>query len=295
MQDRLAQLRQQVEVAPEDVEAGGGAGAVEENYMADFFQEVEQIKSRLTLIRANVQKIKTAYDTGVWASVENQDDQPDLEALLNQNNKAASEVRDSLKKMKEENDALEGDDADTRIRRNMHVTLSKKFVDIMQDFQGVQTDYKTKYRERIQRQAEIVEPNITREEVDEIIETGNADKIFSSKTLDDRRQQAQQAFIYITEQQRDLRELERSIHHLHQMFIDMATIVEAQGELLDQVEHNISNAVEYTSKAVEELRKADHYQKSARKKCCIVCVVVGVAVAAAGAGLAAVVMGVVSV
>jgi len=44
-----------------------------------------------------------------------------------------------------------------------------------------------------------------------------------------------------------------------------------QGELLDQIEYTVSQSVNYTSKAVEELRSANKYQRSYRKKmCCMV-------------------------
>ena len=40
-----------------------------------------------------------------------------------------------------------------RIRTNMHGTLTRKFVDLMAEYQQLQTKYKNKYRERVERQA----------------------------------------------------------------------------------------------------------------------------------------------
>jgi len=74
----------------------------------------------------------------------------------------------------------------------------------------------------------------------------------------------------------------RSIAELHQLFLDMSVLVEAQGELLDQVEYAVAQSVDYTGRAVDELRSAAYYQAQARKKCCCVVVtlliVVGVVV-----------------
>tara|TARA_B100000787_G_scaffold147388_1_gene118317 strand:+ start:270 stop:482 length:213 start_codon:yes stop_codon:yes gene_type:complete len=53
--------------------------------------------------------------------------------------------------------------------------------------------------------------------------------------------------------------------------MDMAVLVESQGELLDQIEYTVAQSVNYTGKAVEELRSATKYQKKVRKKmCCVI-------------------------
>ena len=49
------------------------------------------------------------------------------------------------------------------------------------------------------------------------------------------------------------------------MFMDMALLIEMQGEMIDQIEHNIETSVAYTGKAVDELRKAGKLQKKSRK------------------------------
>ena len=44
---------------------------------------------------------------------------------------------------------------------------------------------------------------------------------------------------------------------MHQLFMDMALMVEQQGELLDNIEESVSNSAEYTqqvSSALEPLR-----------------------------------------
>ena len=85
--------------------------------------------------------------------------------------------------------------------------------------------------------------------------------------------QARNALADIQERHKDITRLETSIQELHQLFLDMSVLVESQGELLDQIEYTVSQSVNYTGKAVEELRSANKYQKKVRKKmCCIICV-----------------------
>ena len=45
----------------------------------------------------------------------------------------------------------------------------------------------------------------------------------------------------------------------------MAVLVEAQGELINEIDKSVESAVEYTDVGHKELKKAVHYQRSARK------------------------------
>ena len=66
------------------------------------------------------------------------------------------------------------------------------------------------------------------------------------------------------------------------MFVDFATLTERQGELLDQIEHQVKDAADYIDQGNTELVEAIEIQKSIRKKqCCIaliVLIIVGVIV-----------------
>ena len=56
--------------------------------------------------------------------------------------------------------------------------MSKKFVDVMNDYNECQVTYRQKCKERIQRQLTITGRDTTDEEIEEMIETGNP-QIFS--------------------------------------------------------------------------------------------------------------------
>lgn len=50
--------------------------------------------------------------------------------------------------------------ADLRIRKTQHSTLSRKFVEVMTEYNKTQTDYRERCKGRIQRQLEISEYNL---------------------------------------------------------------------------------------------------------------------------------------
>ena len=80
----------------------------------------------------------------------------------------------------------------------------------------------------------------------------------------------------------DVLTLEKSVAELNQMFLDFALLTEQQGELLDQIEHQVKEAGDYIDAGNTELVQAIELQKSIRyKQCCIaliVLVVLGIVV-----------------
>ncbi len=77
--------------------------------------------------------------------------------------------------------------------------------------------------------------------------------------------QAKDALQYIELRHRDVLRLEQSIIELHQLFLDVAMMIENQGEMVDQIEYNVGQSVAYTKEAVSELKKAETHAKKSRK------------------------------
>jgi syntaxin 1B/2/3 len=78
----------------------------------------------------------------------------------------------------------------------------------------------------------------------------------------------------IQERHDAVQELERKLLELHQIFLDMSVLVEAQGEMLDNIENQVSKSVDYVHRGQVSLIQARKYQKSSRKwMCCsLICV-----------------------
>jgi syntaxin 1B/2/3 len=84
-------------------------------------------------------------------------------------------------------------------------------------------------------------------------------------------QNARSALEDVQEKHKDIQRLESSIQELHQLFVDLSVLVESQGELLNDIEHNVGTSVEYMKSGVGELVKANDYAAKSRKKmCCLI-------------------------
>ncbi|KPP72585.1 hypothetical protein Z043_108400, partial [Scleropages formosus] len=83
----------------------------------------------------------------------------ELEQLMTDIKKLANKVRSKLKSIEQTIEQQEGTNrsADLRIRKTQHSTLSRKFVEVMSEYNATQSDYRERCKGRIQRQLEISE------------------------------------------------------------------------------------------------------------------------------------------
>ncbi|NXU24242.1 STX1A protein, partial [Thalassarche chlororhynchos] len=186
----------------------------------------------------------------------------------------------------EQEEGLNRSSADLRIRKTQHSTLSRKFVEVMSEYNTTQTDYRERCKGRIQRQLEITGRTTTSEELEDMLESGNP-AIFSSGIIMDSNI-TKQALNEIETRHSEIIKLENSIRELHDMFMDMAMLVESQGEMIDRIEYNVEHSVDYVERAVSDTKKAVKYQSKARRKkimIIICCVILGIVIASTFGGI----------
>ncbi|XP_041427148.1 syntaxin-3 isoform X2 [Xenopus laevis] len=261
MKDRLEQLK-----ATRDTDDQDEVDISIDNpaFMDDFFSQIEEIRHNIDKIAECVNETKRLHSVILSAPLPEQKTKDELENLTLEIKKTANNVRSRLKSMEQ---SIEQDDmqssTDLRIRKSQHSVLSRKFVDVMTKYNEAQVDFREKSKGRIQRQLEITGKSTTDEELEEMLESGNP-SIFTSGIINDS-QISRQALSEIESRHRDIVQLESSLKELHDMFMDIAMLVENQGESLDNIELNVMNSVEHVEKAREETTKAVKYQNKARK------------------------------
>ncbi|KAK6102534.1 Syntaxin-1B [Brugia pahangi] len=268
--DRLSALKaaQSEEDHEDDLAATDSAQG---QFMEEFFEQVEEIRGSVDLIASNVEEVKKKHSAILSNPVNDPKTKEELDELMASIKKTANKVRGKLKLIENsiEHDESSGlSSADLRIRKTQHSTLSRKFVEVMTDYNKTQTDYRERCKGRIQRQLDIAGKQVGDEDLEEMIESGNPG-VFTQGIITDT-QQARQTLADIEARHNDIMKLESSIRELHDMFMDMAMLVESQGEMVDRIEYNVEHAKEFVDRAVADTKKAVQYQsKARRKKICI--------------------------
>ncbi|XP_014027310.1 syntaxin-2 isoform X3 [Salmo salar] len=191
----------------------------------------------------------------------------ELDRLTNEIKSDANSVRVKLKSMEQslpKDDVSNRASVDFRIQKTQHTVLSRKFAEVMSQYNKTQVSFRERSKGRIQRQLEITGRVTSNEELEDMLESGNP-SIFTSDIISDS-QITRQALNEIVSRHQDIIRLESSIRELHAMFMDMAMLVENQGDMVNNIENNVSNAAEYIGRAKEETKKAVRYQKKSRRK-----------------------------
>ncbi|XP_012615287.1 syntaxin-3 isoform X2 [Microcebus murinus] len=262
MKDRLEQLK--AKQLTQDDDTDEVEIAIDNTaFMDEFFSEIEETRLNIDKISEHVEEAKKLYSVILSAPIPEPKTKDDLEQLTTEIKKRANNVRNKLKSMEKhiEEDEVRSS-ADLRIRKSQHSVLSRKFVEVMTKYNEAQVDFRERSKGRIQRQLEITGKKTTDEELEEMLESGNP-AIFTSGIIDS--QISKQALSEIEGRHKDIVRLESSIKELHDMFMDIAMLVENQGAMIDRIENNMDQSVGFVERAVADTKKAVKYQSEARR------------------------------
>ncbi|CAL9078945.1 unnamed protein product [Musa textilis] len=161
-----------------------------------------------------------------------------------------------------------------RSRTATTVALKKKLKEKMSQFQTLRETIQKEYREVIERRVFTVTGTHANEEtIDRLIETGNGDQIFAKAIQEQGRGQVLDTLAEIQERHDAVRDIEKKLLELQQIFLDMAVLIEAQGEILDNIEDQVNRAGVFVSSGVNALSKAKILQKNSRKCMCIATII----------------------
>jgi len=254
--------------------------------MQKFFADVEAVKGHLKKIKSACKEIQNINQQMLLATTSETEISQKLSPIIDKTNKIAQRCKTILNTMKEETDTLarENDKAkanEQRIRENLVNTLTRKFMEVVKEYQKRQQDYKDDVKKKVTRQVKIVKEDATPEEIDQVMKSaGGTGAMFKSAILKSANNEVVEAYSQAADQYQDVLRLEESMQELHQMFVDFALLTEQQGELLDQIEYQVHAASEYITDGNDDLEVAGDYQKSIRKKqCCVILIILVIAIA----------------
>ncbi|XP_036132839.1 syntaxin-2 isoform X3 [Molossus molossus] len=126
--------------------------------MDDFFHQVEEIRNSIYKIAQYVEEVKKNHSIILSAPNPEGKIKDELEDLNKEIKKTANKIRTKLKSIEQSLAQDEGGQrtsVDARIRRTQHSVLSRKFVEVMTEYNEAQTLFRERSKGRILRQLEI--------------------------------------------------------------------------------------------------------------------------------------------
>ncbi|KAL2551517.1 syntaxin [Forsythia ovata] len=250
--------------AERDIEEGRLSHTDEDN-LSQFFQEVEAIKENMTEItnlfvdlQSLNEETKTTHSAKILRGLRDRMDS-DIVSVLHK----AKIVRARLEALDKSNMAnrrisgrySEGSAVD-RTRISTTKGLRAKLGDIMNDFQVLREKILSDYKDSLKRRYYNATGEVPSEEViDKMVSENGKVEIFEEKT---------EVNLENKERHESVMDIQRSLNKLHQVFLDMAVLVETQGEKIDDIEHNVANGRSFVSGGTSSLFYAKQMKK--RKK-----------------------------
>ena len=99
---------------------------------------------------------------------------------------------------------------------------------------------------------------MTEDEIEEAVESG---KLYSTKSIMLGDREKQMLLRDVESRHQDIIKLEKSIAELHEMFQDIAMLVDAQGDIIDNIEMNVNTAAQYTQQAHKNVVDAKNLKR----------------------------------
>ncbi|WMV52502.1 hypothetical protein MTR67_045887 [Solanum verrucosum] len=161
-----------------------------------------------------------------------------------------------------------------RTRTSVVNGLRKKLQESMNQFNELRQRMASEYRETVQRRYYTVTgENPDEGTLDTLISTGQSETFLQKAIQEQGRGQVMDTVMEIQERHEAVKELERNLKELHQVFMDMAVLVESQGAQLDDIESQVNRASSFVRGGAQQLEVARKHQKSSRKWTCIAIII----------------------
>jgi t-SNARE complex subunit (syntaxin) len=245
---------------------------IDNSDIQDFLKRLSKLDNMFESLNKNVSDIPTLY-TKLMTSYKQQDTQNinnSISRLIDSINLTAKTVRNEIKAINKENKHIT-ENFDLRMRNAHYSRLNQKFVKFMIYYNETVHENKNIYVNSLKKSCKLVDEtidNVHSVSIDTTSDTTQlstfANSIFSGRPI-------QSITEDIKDRHTEINKLEKSLKNLHEIFLDVAVIVESQSETIDSIEHSVESSHNNIVKSNTNFQQAREFQTSARRKKICIC------------------------
>ncbi|KAL4296969.1 hypothetical protein GQ457_12G012640 [Hibiscus cannabinus] len=237
-----------------------------------FFDDVESIKDEMKELERLNDDLSSSHDQSNAKAV--RDLRAKMHADVAMALKKAKLIKNRLEALERSNAANRslpgcgpGSSSD-RTRTSVVNGLRMKLKVSMESFNELR-EISSEYRDTVQRRYfTVTGENPDEKTLDLLISTGESETFLQKAIQEQGRGRILNTINEIQERHDAVKDLEGHLKELHQVFLDMAVMFQAQGEQLDDIESQVNRANSFVRGGTEQLQTARNYQKNTRKWTC---------------------------
>ncbi|KAJ7710021.1 t-SNARE [Mycena rosella] len=258
--------------------SGGGGGG---DSMSAFYTEISSLQDSLKTFNDNVARISDLHSRSLNGTDDAaaQRNAAQLDDLIEDTSALSATLKRRIKALEKQG----GSGRDGQIRKQQTALVKSKFVEAIQNYQTVEQQYRSKYKQRMERQFKIVKPDASPEEVRAVVNDENNGQIFSQALMNSNRYgESRAAYREVQERHEDIKRIEKTLGELAQLFNDMSVLVEQQDETINVIETQAAGVEKDTEVGLGYTEKAVESARAARKKrwiCFVICLILLIIVA----------------
>jgi len=244
---------------------GQGRGPASGDDLTAFYDEISSIQDSIAQFNNNVQRVSDLHSR----SLNTMDDQAaarnnqQLDSLVEETSSLSNELKLRIKDLERKSGGR-----DSNAKRQQTGAIKQRFLEAIQNYQNVERQYRTKYKQRMERQFKIVKPNASPEEVRAVVnDEQQGGQIFSQALMSSNTfGESRAAYREVQERHEDIKRIERTLTELAQLFNDMSILVEQQDETINAIETTAGGVEKDVEQGLQHADKAVVSARAARKK-----------------------------
>ncbi|KAI3984979.1 hypothetical protein MKX01_004747 [Papaver californicum] len=259
----------------DDIEMGQMATNTNEvRNLEKFYKDVEIIKGQLDEVETIYERLQNSHEQSktIYNSKSIKQLRSSMDSDVSLALSKAKSIKTGLQLLdRANNESLKVPDcgpgsSSDRTRSSIVHGLRMKLKDKMESFNNLRERLGLDYQETVERRYFMVTGMKADEQtVDKLISTGESETFMQKVIQEQGRGRVIDAIAEIQERHGAVMEMEKSLGELHQVFLDMAVMVEYQGQQLNDIAGHVKRANSYVNKGTETLQKAKILQKNTRK------------------------------
>jgi len=239
----------------------------------DYDQNVKIISENIRQLSVNVGQIKSLSDS-LGTSRDSLENREQLRHLIDSTRLISTDTAHSMKSL---HDTRSSGPSEDKTRKFQQQKLVKDFQSVLQRFQEIskiagEKEKNTPLPQKPRASKQEVNTGYYEEDPHDFEKQGLIEAQRSQQLQLDNERQFMDALIADREQ--GIKEIEKTVVEVNEIFRDLSHLVQEQGVMIDNIESNIETSVVKTSEGVEDLRKANEYQKSSRNKMCCLALII---------------------